>query len=85
MELNPRGRVVSYTVQFVPGPGAKEFNPPMILVVVDLDGGGRINGILTDCSTEEVRIGMQVRLVPRSVFTSNGLDVYSHKFTLLRE
>ena len=83
--LNPRGKVVSYTVQYVPGPGAKEFTPPMILVVADLEGGGRISGILTDCAPETVKIGMPVKLELRSLYTVGGLDVYSHKFVPLGE
>jgi len=82
--LNPYGNVVTYTIQYVPGPGAKEFVPPMILVVCDLEGGGRISGVLTDCAPENVKIGMRVKLELRSFYTINGLDVYSQKFTPVR-
>jgi len=85
IKLNPHGKIVTYTVQYVPGPGAKEFGPPMILVICDLDDGGRINGILTDCAPDSVKIGMRVKLELRSLYTSNGLDVYSHKFTPIKE
>jgi len=85
LQLNPRGKVVTYTVQYIPGPGAKEFIPPMIFAVVDLEGGGRLSGILTDCPPEGVRIGMPVRLELRSVHTVNGLGVYSHKFVPVGE
>jgi uncharacterized OB-fold protein len=85
VELNPRGRVVTYSIQYVPGPGAKDFAPPMILVVCDLEGGGRISGILTDCPPESVQIGMPVKMELRSFYTINGLEVYSQKFTPIRD
>lgn len=57
----------------------------MIFAVVDLEGGGRLSGILTECSPEHVKIGIPVKLELRSVYTIKGLNVYSHKFVPLGE
>jgi uncharacterized OB-fold protein len=57
----------------------------MILVVCDLEGGGRISGVLTDCVPEDVRVGMPVKMELRSFYKINGLEVYSQKFTPNRD
>jgi uncharacterized OB-fold protein len=56
------------------------------LVVVDLEGGGRYQGIIADVAQpEQVKIGDKVEMVLRRVSTDRGLNVYGYKFRLVEE
>jgi uncharacterized OB-fold protein len=55
-------------------------------VIVDLEGGGRYGGIMTECgSPDEIKIGTKVEMVFRKMLTDRGLNVYGHKFRLAEE
>ena len=53
--------------------------PPTLMVVVDLNGGGRIYCELVDCSPSDVRIGMPVDLMFRKIKEGGGLYHYYWK------
>jgi uncharacterized OB-fold protein len=62
--LSNRGRVVAYSVQWVP---SEEFvnDAPYAYVLVELDGGGRVAGWMpTVRAPEELAIGDRVRWTP---------------------
>ncbi|MCI4364896.1 MAG: OB-fold domain-containing protein [Thermoplasmata archaeon] len=63
-ELSPSGKVVSFTIQTVPG---DEFlnDAPYAYVVVELDGGGRITGWMPAVrSVSDLEVGDRVRFHP---------------------
>jgi uncharacterized OB-fold protein len=69
------GTVATFTVDrlaFTP-------SPPMILAVVDFDGGGRYTLELTDARPDEVEIGARVEMTFRRLYTSGGVHNYFWK------
>ena len=60
-KLPKRGIVFNYTKDhLIPGPIV-----PTVMVVVDLEGGGRFYSQLTDAGADEVRMGMEVEFTYR--------------------
>lgn len=53
--------------------------PPTIMVVIDLEGGGRLYCELVDCAPADVRIGMPVDLMFRKIKEGGGLYHYYWK------
>jgi hydroxymethylglutaryl-CoA synthase len=71
-----RGTVVTYTVDRL----AYSLSPPVVVVVLDVDGGGRFQCELTDCDPETVAIGDRVEMTFRRFFVaSNGVANYFWK------
>jgi len=61
--LSPKGKVVAFTIQTVPG---DEFlnDAPYAYVVVDLDGGGRVTGWMPKVRAEnDLAVGERVHFV----------------------
>ncbi len=54
-------------------------SPPMLMVVVDFDGGGRLRGQLTDAAEDEVRAGLRVEMTFRRLGTAAGVPNYFWK------
>lgn len=52
---------------------------PNYLVVVDFEGGGKMMTYLVDCKSEDVRVGLPVRLSFRKIFDANGVHTYFWK------
>lgn len=74
--LPRRGRVFTYTKDYlVPSP-----DPPVVMAVIDLDGGGRIYAQLTDCDPDEVKIGFEVEATFRRLHQGAGFINYWWKF-----
>ena len=69
------GVVATYTVDRL----AYSLNPPMLIVVVDFDGGGRFRCELTDASEDEVDIGLRVEMTFRRLVTAAGVHNYFWK------
>ncbi len=69
------GTVVTYAIDRL----AYSPNPPMIVVVVDFDGGGRFQCELTDASADDVRIGQRVAMTFRRLFTADDIHNYFWK------
>lgn len=70
-----RARVATYTVDrlaFTP-------SPPLLMVVLDFEGGGRFRCELTDAAPEEVRIGMDAEMTFRRTVTAGGIHNYFWK------
>ena len=71
-----RGTVVTYTVDRL----TYSLSPPVVAVVIDVDGGGRFQCELTDCSPDEVAIGDRVEMTFRRFFLAdNGIANYFWK------
>jgi 3-hydroxy-3-methylglutaryl CoA synthase/uncharacterized OB-fold protein len=69
------GVVATYTVDRL----AYSLNPPMLIVVVDFDGGGRFRCELTDAAEGEVDIGLRVEMTFRRIVTAAGVHNYFWK------
>jgi len=76
VELGRRGKVRTYVVQYyLPA----EFETPLPMAVVDLEGGGRIYAMVTECKPEEMKVGMDVELDFREILTVDEDRIYSYK------
>lgn len=74
-KLSSQGKVYTFAKDYLyPSP-----NPPTVMVVVDLDEGGRFYGQLTDCDPSEVRIGMTVEFTLRRFHEGGGFYNYFWK------
>lgn len=72
---NRRGKVATYTIDrlaFTP-------QPPMVMAMVDFDGGGRVELEVTDCRPEQVDIGVELEMTFRRFFTADGVHNYFWK------
>lgn len=80
VRLSDRGTIVTFTCdRLAPSPDA-----PVIMVVVDLDGGGRMFTQLVDAKPDEVEIGKRVEFVFRRFHEGGGAINYFWKFRLQR-
>ena len=70
-----RGRVATFTVDRL----AYSLSPPVISAVVDFEGGGRLDCELTDVAPSDVRVGMDVEMTFRRLFTAGSLHNYFWK------
>ncbi|UGQ11222.1 OB-fold domain-containing protein [Yinghuangia sp. ASG 101] len=72
---NVQGTVANSTVDrlaFTP-------SPPMLVVVVDFDGGGRLRCQLTDAHEADTAVGTRVEMTFRRTLTANGVHNYFWK------
>jgi 3-hydroxy-3-methylglutaryl CoA synthase/uncharacterized OB-fold protein len=53
--------------------------PPMVVAILDFEGGGRFQCELTDCEPEKVAIGQEVEMTFRRLFTADGIHNYFWK------
>jgi uncharacterized OB-fold protein len=70
-----KARVRTFTVDrlaFTP-------QPPMVVAILDFEGGGRFQCELTDCEPEKVAIGQEVEMTFRRLFTADGIHNYFWK------
>lgn len=70
-----RGTVATFTVDRL----AHTPSPPMLVVVVDYDGGGRFRCQLTDATEADAVIGARVEMTFRRTVTANGVHNYFWK------
>ena len=82
-QLPKRGTVHTFCVNWAPPP---QFEPPIMPVIVDLEGGGRYQGLMTEFGApEDVKIGAKVEMVLKKLVTDRGLNIYGYKFRLVEE
>ena len=67
--------VTTYTVDRL----AYTPSPPMLMVVLDFDGGGRMRCQLTDAAEDEVHIGLRAEMTFRRLVTAAGVHNYFWK------
>ena len=72
--------VATYTVDRL----AYTPSPPMLMVVLDFDGGGRMRCQLTDAAEDEVRAGLRVEMTFRRLVTAAGVHNYFWKARPIR-
>jgi 3-hydroxy-3-methylglutaryl CoA synthase/uncharacterized OB-fold protein len=72
--------VTTYTVDRL----AYTPSPPMLMVVLDFDGGGRLRCQLTDAAEDEVGIGLRVEMTFRRLVTAAGVHNYFWKARPIR-
>jgi 3-hydroxy-3-methylglutaryl CoA synthase/uncharacterized OB-fold protein len=72
--------VTTYTVDRL----AYTPSPPVLMVVLDFDGGGRMRCQLTDAAEDEVRIGLRAEMTFRRLVTAAGVHNYFWKARPLR-
>ena len=82
-KLSKKGTVHTFCVNWAPPP---QFEPPITPVIVDLEGGGRYLGLMTEVAQpEDVKISAKVEMVLRKLMTDRGLNIYGYKFRLVEE
>ncbi len=54
-------------------------SPPMVVAVIDFDGGGRFRCEMTDVDPDKVKIGDRVTMTFRRLFTADGVHNYFWK------
>lgn len=76
-----RAKLFTYSLDFVSNP----LEVPMVVPVIDFDGGGRSAGIImTDQDPNELKIGMPLEMSFRKLFSHGGIHNYFWKCTPLR-
>lgn len=63
---------------------AYSLSPPVVMAVVDIDGGGRLVAEVADADPDEVRIGTRLEPTFRRLATSEGIHNYFWKLRPLR-
>ncbi len=74
-KLNRRGKVYTYTNDYL----YLNPDPPGSLVTIDLDGGGRFFGQITDTDPQDIKIGMDVELSFRKLHDGQNFPNYFWK------
>jgi len=75
VKLPKKGKIYTFAKDYLyPNP-----DPPTVMAVVDMDGGGRFYGQLTDCDPAQVKIGMPVELTFRRFHQGDGFYNYFWK------
>ncbi len=70
-----KAKVVTYTVDYMsPSP-----DPPVVLAVINFEGGGRMFLTMTDKDVDQVKIGMKVQVSFRKLFFNEGIHNYFWK------
>lgn len=69
------GEVFTYSMDYIAG----AVDTPLVVSVVDFEGGGRIICMMTDRELEEVKVGMPVTMSFRKLRVVNGIHNYYWK------
>ncbi len=70
-----RGNVATYTLDHL----AYTLQPPMVMAMIDFEGGGRVELEVTDCEPDNVDIGMELEMTFRRFWTADGVHNYFWK------
>lgn len=69
------GRIATYTIDHL----AYSLQPPVVVGVVDYDGGGRYSTEVTDVDPADVEIGTELEMSFRRLYTADGVHNYFWK------
>jgi len=69
------GTVFTYSMDYL----AATTDKPLVIAVVDFDGGGRMLCMMTDRELDEVQVGMPVEMSFRKLRVVNGIHNYYWK------
>ena len=72
---NKKGSVFTYSMDYLAG----TTDTPLVIAVVNFDGGGRMLCMMTDRDLDEVRVGMPVEMSFRKLRVVNGINNYYWK------
>lgn len=75
-----RGRLTTYSADYL----TISLSPPEIAAVVDFEGGGRMMCNMTDVDAEALKIGQELEMTLRRMFTAGGIHTYFWKATGIR-
>jgi len=75
-----RATIATYTIDRL----AYSMSPPVVAVVIDFDGGGRMQCELTDVDPSQVKIGDRVEMTFRRLYTQDGIHDYFWKARPIR-
>ena len=78
-----KGKVFTYSLDFLAAVPSCDL--PMVDTMVDFEGGGRGNFMMTDREPKEVKIGMEVEMSFRKLHTAGGIHNYFWKCVPCRE
>lgn len=73
-------RVTTYTLDYL----AYSLQPPVVVAVADYEGGGRFSCELTDVDPKQVKIGDQLEMTFRRLYTTQGVHNYFWKARPMR-
>lgn len=76
-----RGKLVTYSSDHV----SYTLEPPLITSIVNFEGGGRIQCLMTEAKENEINIGMPVNMSFRRLDFREGIHLYSWKSVPVRE
>jgi len=77
VKLSRKGRIYTFAKDYL----FPSLDPPTVMAVADMDGGGRFYGQMTDCDVNLIKIGMPVELTLRRFHEGEG---FIHYFWKLR-
>ncbi|RPJ34368.1 MAG: 3-hydroxy-3-methylglutaryl CoA synthase [Deltaproteobacteria bacterium] len=80
-KLSRQGKVYTFAKDYL----YPSLNSPTVMVVADMEGGGRFYGQLTDCDPAMVSIGMDVEFTFRRIHEGGGFYNYFWKLRPLEE
>ena len=69
------GELFTYSMDYIAG----AVDTPLVVAVVDFEGGGRVLCMMTDRELDEVRVGMPVEMSFRKLRVVNGIHNYYWK------
>ena len=75
-----QGTIATYTVDRL----AYSLSPPVVVGVIDFEGGGRFQCEMTDVDPKSVAIGQRVEMTFRRLYTADGVHNYFWKARPLR-
>jgi uncharacterized OB-fold protein len=75
-----KGEVFTYSMDYL---GAT-VDPPLVVAVVNFEGGGRMLTQMTDRDPGQLRVGMPVEMSFRRLYSADGVHNYYWKSTPVR-
>ncbi|MFC1532241.1 Zn-ribbon domain-containing OB-fold protein [Thermodesulfobacteriota bacterium] len=81
LNLSTKGKINAYTVVMQRPPVYYQGPVPYAIGFVELPEGVRVETLFTDCDFEELRVGMEVELVLRTLYKDDeGNDIETYMF-----
>jgi 3-hydroxy-3-methylglutaryl CoA synthase len=81
VKLSKKGTLFTYTEDYLSGAAFEDF---VGIPVIDLEGGGRLRVLMTECEAGQMHIDMPVELVLRKMHEGGGYNNYFWKARPLR-
>ncbi|MBF0297339.1 MAG: Zn-ribbon domain-containing OB-fold protein [Oligoflexia bacterium] len=81
VDLPQEGKIVTYTIQYVPPVGFEDLSP-YVVAIVELTNGVRVTTQIADCTVDEIknvsRVVMEIRKIRED--GESGIIAYGYKF-----